>query len=296
MKERLQRRFSISNRNRTLLIIVLFIVVLLLSGCGLLQANATKMVSDPMSEALMLKALDSLNNNDKESFRALFEKGVLPEGEEFSSMFTQIHKYYRGVIVSWEAKSKDTYTNNNAEPHKIVTCVYAVNTNIDAYLISITRVESGEQNLIRALNIVLSNDYKAAVTPTGYLSDIGHFSAFQWILLITNILVYGFIVFTIIKCLRDNIRRKVLFVIISIVQIAFTASIGPGSFHVGFSVTVAAFASQMVYPDGGTITTVVLPLGAFIYWGLRKKLIYDNIRSSWSRSIATNNGTEDNRK
>lgn len=251
-------------------IIIFFIFgIILFSGCGTLKIDA----SDPMTEDLMFKALEAIRTDDEEGFKALFAEEMLPTGEEFSAAFSKLQSYYRGEVISFKAVSKNTHTNSGAKPSKTITCVYQVDTNVDKYFISAIRAEDGEMSLLYGLTVVLKDEYTEANTPGGFFGDITQFTNVQWILMLTNFIAYGFVAFTIVRCLRDKIRRKVLFVIVSLLQIVFTVTIGPNSFFVNLMVTPVGFARQLLYPTEGTVTAILIPLGALIYLGIRKRLI-----------------------
>lgn len=258
-------------RKLTVYLALVLLGAMLLSGCNPRQA----LLADPVAEELMVEALEAIKNGDEEGFRILFDKDVLPKGEDFSAAFAQMKEYYGGEIVSWEAVSQTraTYPSQREEPYKTVTIVYDLVTDLDTYRVVVTRVESEGQSRLFRLEIGRSEEYAAAVTPIGYLSDITRFTGLQWTLLLTNILAYGFVLVTVVRCLRDKIRRKPLYIILSLIQITFYKAASPVFSQFNFMFTPMGFASHLVYPNGGTATTVVFPLGALIYWMIRKKRI-----------------------
>ena len=258
------------NRHKKSLLLCVIIIlsgIILLPGCGTLKVDA----SDPITEELMLQALDAIQNDDIDGFKALFKEDVLTEG--FTAKFAELQSYYRGEVVSYEAVSKNTNITSGKESRKTVTCVYQVDTTLDNYLVSVTRIEEGEISLLQGFTIVLNEEYTESVTPSGHFSDKAQYTSLQWVLFSLNFLAYGFVAFTITRCLRDKIRYKALFVIISLLQIVFSVTVSSSSFFINFTITPIGLAGQLVYPAGETVTSILIPLGALIYWVIRKKII-----------------------
>ena len=83
-------------------------------------------------------------------------------------------------------------------------------------------------------------------------------------ILLINLFVLGFIIITIIKCVRDKIRPKVLFIILIISLFYIGASIVDGDVILSFGFWIGFRFSN---------TTIMIPAGAIIYWFIRKKYI-----------------------
>ena len=84
------------------------------------------------------------------------------------------------------------------------------------------------------------------------------------IILIINILVFAFTVATVVRCVKDKIRRKPLFIILILFLLHFGVQNIDGNvrFMTGFWFGVRI-----------NNTSVTIPAGAVIYWGIRKRII-----------------------
>jgi hypothetical protein len=225
---------------------------------------------DTETDELMLTVLETVLNDKQEEFYSLFWQDVLSQdAEERTLAFGQMRDYFNGEIVSWDRLSLYKHT---APQVVTVNCVYQVVTDYDTYHVQIIRRATNGESLVWSFNIARAEHDLTQTAPIGRLSDISQFTFFQWILFISNILMCGFITLTIIRCVRDKIKRKALFVIMTIVQFAFSLSVGSGV-HTRFMIAPLSFAQHLVFPDGTTITTVTLPIGAIVYWLIRKVLI-----------------------
>ncbi|MBE6563573.1 MAG: hypothetical protein E7660_07535 [Ruminococcaceae bacterium] len=97
------------------------------------------------------------------------------------------------------------------------------------------------------------------------------------ILTVISILSIEFCVWMFIDCLRRKIKKKVLWAIINLVGISFTLTLGESArlnFMVGLILSRSSIAA-----DPSTLsvmTKIVVPLGAIIYFFLRRKLTVKN--------------------
>lgn len=135
------------------------------------------------------------------------------------------------------------------------------------------RTSKDGENGLTGFNITTNSEYVAATTPSGTLSDMGNFNAGQWVLLGYTVLVYVFIILTIVRCAKDKIKLKPLFIIIILLQLMFTVTHMPTRLNFNFMITPLGFARWLLYQDGSYVFTFFVPLGAIIYWCIRKMLM-----------------------
>ena len=84
------------------------------------------------------------------------------------------------------------------------------------------------------------------------------------IIFLINLFVLGFIIITIIKCAKDKIRPKALFIILILCTLYFGVRIVNGEVFFSFGFWIGFNISS---------TTILIPVGAIIYWCIRKKRI-----------------------
>ena len=247
------------------------VCVLLLFGIMLLSCCQALLV-DTETDELMIEALDTIQNGKKESFFALYWDDVLPMGDsQRTDLFKQMREYYIGEVVSWKKTSQNRSKDLTTQA-EMITCVYQVITDNDEYRVQAVRKVSDEKSLLYALNIARNEEYLAATVPKGYLKDISDFSGLQWGLLIENVLAYAIIILTIVRCALDKIKIKALYIIMVLLQMMLTLTVSNG-INFNFMVTPLGFAQHLIYPTGETVSSIMLPVGAIIYWSIRKNLI-----------------------
>ena len=83
-------------------------------------------------------------------------------------------------------------------------------------------------------------------------------------ILLINLLVLGFIIITIVRCAKDKIRPKALFIILIICSLYFGAPTVDGG-------VIFLFGFWIGFRFSSTI--ILIPVGAIIYWCIRKKCI-----------------------
>jgi disulfide bond formation protein DsbB len=109
-------------------------------------------------------------------------------------------------------------------------------------------------------------------------------------MLFLNLLVIAFMIATIVRCYKDEIRLKWLFmlVILSLGYVGFS-HVG-GEVFVSFGLWIGLrFSAYEIYPGGDFAAIVVIPTGAIIYWCIRKW----QIRKTAERNIYSGNDTEE---
>ena len=83
-------------------------------------------------------------------------------------------------------------------------------------------------------------------------------------ILLFNLLVWGFIITTIIICVKDKIRFKIPCIILILFLLYFGTSIVDGDLLFVFGFWIGLKISS---------STFLIPAGAIIYWCIRKRLI-----------------------
>jgi len=97
-----------------------------------------------------------------------------------------------------------------------------------------------------------------------------------WLLfLLFNIALLAFVIVTIVRCAKDKIRLKALYIIISLLLLDISYYNINGDFGAGVGLFLGFRASShLVDFAGNSATNILIPFGAIIYWLIRKKLIH----------------------
>ena len=89
-----------------------------------------------------------------------------------------------------------------------------------------------------------------------------------------NILIYGIILITIVRCVKDKIRLKIVFLIMIVFLIYFGTYVVDGDQILTFGFWVGWRFSEIGLASNGDLTAeIVVPAGAIAYWCVRKGLV-----------------------
>lgn len=259
---------------KKILAVIAALSLVLLCACGqMLEAAA-----DTEVERLMLEAFDALEAGDADAFYALFAPEVLPEDDaEYAALFAGVRDYYKGTVVDYKLTSisKKSHASGGGTTLN-VEANYTVTTSQDTYYTYVARLEDPNTSGLTGFNIVTQADYETAEeesTPTGTLDTLGSFTLEQWMTFFLSLIVYGFTIFTLVRCLRDRIRLKPLFVIVVLAQFALTFTMSADiGVQFSFMLRFLSMSRLLLYPGGGMVLTLTLPAGAIVYWFIRKSL------------------------
>ncbi|MDL2236324.1 DUF5104 domain-containing protein [Christensenellaceae bacterium OttesenSCG-928-K19] len=254
--------------------LLMIILILLLTSC-----NTNELMHDPTSDEWMLQTVQALQDDDKSRLKELWLPEVISSDEEALNLgIESVFSYYSGTMQSWEKISQNTQIHTSQEGQvKVVDCLYRIVTENKNFVIEIIRQEqsNGEFGII-GLQIVTEQEYVAQTVPTGYLKDWSEFTETQWALTIYSFCCYAFIIITLINCIRTKVKYKPLFIILVFVQISFGYTMMQGQFNVNFMINVFGLSSMLIYESGGIIFQLFLPIGAVLYWILRKRFKKEN--------------------
>ena len=90
--------------------------------------------------------------------------------------------------------------------------------------------------------------------------------------LLVLLLMYAFVIWMLVDCIRRKLKRKVLWVLLVFLGVAFTVTVGN---QIGFKFMIGLmFQNSTVDADPyikAVVTKLVVPVGAIVYFFLRKK-------------------------
>jgi hypothetical protein len=248
----------------------ILIVVVLVVASAFLLTGCADIIKTPQEDEFVEEWLASVENGDYAKYYGGIA-GVSTE-EEYVEAMKGLDDYYNGDIVDIKKTSAyiKTYTQNGQTTYS-KELQYQIETTQDDYTLAIVFVsEDGVEYKPYYYNIIYSSELKG----NGAVINFDDFDIVQLLLLILSVLSFGFMVFSIVLCAKSKVRLKGLWIpIIVIVQSGFTISRFPESFSFNINFIATTISSLRKFLNGGTILTVMLPIGAILFVILRKTLI-----------------------
>lgn len=249
-------------KGKIVLIVVLVSAILLLSACGALAS--------PEEDAFVEEFLNSIEHGDYSAHYDDFIK--FGSEDEFTQSMKQLDDYYNGEIIKLRKTGiyVRSQTQNGQTTHS-KEIAYQVETLEDTYIVNMVTVsEDGEEYLIYSLNIIESSE----LAGNGAIINFEDFDVVQLLLLVFSVLCIGFMIFAIVLCAKSKVRLKGLWIpIIALIQTGVSITAFPNLSKFNFLFFTTNISSLRKFLDGGTILTVLVPVGAILFVALRKHLI-----------------------
>jgi len=262
------------NKKLLLLMLALVCILCFLTSCG-------RLMEDTIGDALMVEAITAIENRDINMLISLLLPEV-KESEGFGDQVEQIFNYFTGQMIYWEKISQNTNNFRSGEgTTTTVSSVYRITTNDDIYIVSQIRREfpSGESGI---LGFHLTRDEGLMIDiPIGHLRDWRDFNLFHWITLLLNILAYTVIAVTLIHCIKNRLRYKLLLILLIFTQVGMGITNFP--WMSGFNTNISILNRSILLTTGdGFRVLILIPLGAILYWFIYKKFKKEIIKESVS--------------
>lgn len=245
---------NVKTITRALAVAVCLILLLSLASCNLAGMEVGN------NTELGEQFLDCMVKNDSYGAYELIKNTT--DDQEFSDYWEEIMPLVEGATsyemeqIGWNVSTR------NGEVARISAYqVYFDNDKI--LLLQIYTTDSIEG--IAGLNLM---DVTEFVTATDAFVPPVNIA-----LIVLSILSIAFMVWMFVDCMRRKIRRKALWAILILVGAGFTLSIGE-QMGVKFTLSIALHTSSIAADPSllSVITKITLPVGAIVYFFLRKKL------------------------
>ena len=238
---------------RALLVAACLLLILALPSC-------LEQVEVGNNTELSEEFLDCMIQNDMDGAYELIKNTT--DDQEFSDYWEEIMPLVEGA-TSYELKQIGwNVSTQNGELARISAYqVYFDNDKI--LLLQILTTDDIEGiaglNLMDVTEFVTTTD--AFVPPVNVA------------MIVLSILSIAFMVWMFVDCMRRKIRRKVLWAILILAGAGFTLSIGE-QMGIKFTLSIALHTSSIAADPSllSVITKIALPVGAIVYFFLRKKL------------------------
>lgn len=269
-------------RKIVLVVLVLITCMMVLTGCNSLFAT-------PDEDEFVRNFLESIDEGDYTKYEdsfidevkndVAFEQGIKSIDDFFEGEIKDIRKtgvYYRTT------KSGSNTTFSREIQYKVVTSEndYVVNMVTVSY--------DGEVYKAARFNVNYASDVY------GKIIDFDDFDIVQLLLLVFSGLCVAFVIFAIVLCAKSKVRLKGLWIpLIILIQTGITITKLPMRYGFNFHLFATKISSLRKFTNGGTILTVMIPLGAILFVILKKKLerraIEYRARKEYEKQLAAQN-------
>lgn len=248
-------------------IVVLFLSVLLccfLAGCaGLLKSEEMDREAE--------RILEALNEDDADQIFQSMYPGVVTR-EEFDASYESVRQLWKkSDEYTMKLRAINTNKNYNQSGNSLVRqAQYYVYTPDQDYTITLTYRSDDIGEGIYQFNLNIGAE---PVLVSGGFTTASQNSVLQWGLLILSVLSYLFVLATVVDILRKRPRLFGVWIAAALTFAGFLIQAAPSNFHLGLRVIWFALSAFKIYSNGIRNFVFVLPVGAIVYWCMRKKLL-----------------------
>lgn len=243
-------------------VLVLIACMMVLTGCN------SKLFATPDEDEFVEKFLESIEAGDYTKHQDSFidevknDKGFIQGIESIDEYFDGEIKSIKKTGVYFRTKTSGGNTTYSRELQ------YRVITTQNDYIVGMVTVSTdGEVYKTALFNI----NYASEVL--GKIIDFNDFDINQLLLLVFAGLCGAFVIFAIVMCAKSHVRLKGLWILLIIlVQTGITITRLPMRYSFNFHLFATQISSLRKFANGGTILTVMIPLGAILFVILRKAL------------------------
>ena len=240
------------------------LICFILTGCG-------SLLEDEQMDRQVERLIAALNEDDGDKiFQSLYPGVVTRE---------QFDESYEGIRKIWEKSDSHTKKLNSINTQKnynnsgnsiVCETQYFVYTEDKSYTINLTYLSDDNGEGVYGFYL------KPGAEPmlvSGDFTTARENSVLQWGVLILGILSYFFIIFTVVDILRKRPRLFGLWLIAALTFFSFYIKNMPGNFFIGAGINWFVMSGLKGYNNDGWILFLAIPVGAVVYWCLRRKLL-----------------------
>lgn len=242
---------------------LLLIPLIFLTSCG-----ETVPESKPLRE-LTDRMIVAMKTGDSEEAFSLVWAACTEEEfqtfyEQFVPTFSEIDEYELYVHSTSEEKQEGRFYE---------TTQYLLLSDEKQLVISAS-MEKGTEALSGFLIGEPDTNLKTYIVTSGTLTTLNKTTGWQWVALVASLLEIAFILWMTIDCILRKIDGKFLWLSVILLGIfSLSFSFGDGSFDWAFNVSfMFGYTALIEHIDALVSLRVMLPLGALVYFFLRKRM------------------------
>lgn len=243
------------------LLLLAAVLVLSFAGCGGIEIK-----EDPEMNHAVEAFLDALVAEDADAGYEAVYSGI--DRTEFDAAFAQMYTYVTDVTDYELEPIHYNYSNQNGTV--TIQLTYRMTTADASFIVTASRTEGYEG--LTGVHIV--PEEQTTLHHTGTLGNMAGASALQWVVLVLGALIWVFVIWMAVDCCRRKMRLKWLWLLLIVLgALVLTLTVSGGSVNFRFNFGLYLQLSSLIrYGDGSSQLSLVVPLGAIIYWAQRKRL------------------------
>ena len=245
-------------------------VILLVAIMAVMLAGCTDLVSLFENEDVRSntdKMILGIIGNDFESAYSVVDSYYT--AEDFTKAFIEMRETI-GEVDECEMVLLSAYTNKSLTADGSVTtytAAYKLTVDSQVYVVDVEQTSLSDDLHRFYITPFKNTDYYSV----GNITNMSDASAFQWIMLISNLVVIGLAVYAIIDCCCHKIKLKPLWIILIILGIVSVgATISANGFRFNFNCGwITAYSAFITYGGGTKVFRMLIPIGTFAYFIFR---------------------------
>ncbi len=242
-------------------IILLIVFALALTACSPLETEQGNTI-----KASCKAMLDAVIADDMDAAFAVLSTGA--NRQQFASVFMQIRQYISGVS-NFELEQIGWYSGvKNGESYYEAT--FEMTTNAGTYHVTGVTV-TGYDNLY-SFSIVNADE----VRYTGTLTTLSGSTPIQWGILLLNLVSLAFVICMVVDCAKRRMKFKsvwIIWMIIGVITLTLKHAVDRSTnLNFNFGIVFLQYSHMKQYADGSFILQLLVPVGAIVYFFLRKKV------------------------
>lgn len=247
---------------------IFFRLLLMLLPCCLLAGGKSLIKSDQMDQQLE-QLITALNEDNADQIYQFMYPGVVTR-EEFETAYEEFQlawvKSTRYTTKLNAINVKNNFSNSGSS--KTWQAQYYVFTEDTSYTITLAYLSDSDGAGLYQLNLASGT---GPLLISGGFTTARENSFIQWFVLIFSILGYVFILITIIDIIGKRPRLFGVWIGAALTFLGFRVLITPSGFQAGGGPLWFVLSSFRIYSDGTRNFVLAIPVGAIVYWCLRKK-------------------------
>ena len=245
---------------RLALLALVAALVLSLAGC-----SVPELEDDPAIRSDTDAFLEALTAGDGDGAYAVLYSGI--PRTEFDAAFDGMHTYVEGVADYTLEPIYYHYTTKDGT--ETIQMTYRMTAGGRNFIVTALKTEG----LAGLSGVHMAPEEQTSLHYTGTPGRMAGANLVQWAVLVLGVLAWVFVIWMVVDCSRRKIRLKALWLVLIILGAVILTLTVDGDFRMGFNIGLHLRLSSLIcYGDGSMELSLVIPLGAIVYFFRRKKL------------------------